>query len=1483
MIYAHKWRSVFSPGAKKTTLVPWRRGMLAMHAMPADGGPYVCVRQGEIIEDTDPIFDCDHLDFIKRPGGPELTAAQIAGKLFVSFVISIAASKILSWIYAARDKPTTRDENSAQYGFNGIENNRNEGAPRQIVFGELLVGGTIIDEYSRVVDDNTSPSEDYYALIAFGEGPVQSICGRTVDTAQLAPLFPGSTDEATTLLPDQFYLEGNDATNFDGVEVHIRLGTLQQSPIEGFDKSRSVAQVGATLTQVEATSPQYVIDWDPSNNANPTKPVYNDNSAPTQAIWDQFGFAFTLDDDADSAFVTMNFPQGLFKLGNSGGLADATFAMAIRYIEVDDDGNSITTGGDNSDGYVYLPPKAPLIRQIQGPFQSEYAVRFSDPAQWPVGGASPGGVMTVDGSAGAYAFNAAPTLPAFNAGDPDEMTFSLWIHPLSLPSSAASAGSTVSVFEWLNADIHGFGMRLRRIHATTGSSEWDTLEASIGRGNGTALALFSAPQFNGPEVRITAGEWTMCSITYKKNDQWRVYINGDLVISTPAQQNNRLVGHTSGFRIGQRDLLTNAFGETNFDGHIDEIVWYNRRFSDSEIIGLYGSGGGVSTAWTASQTDLLSAWQFDEDFPSATTAIDLNTTNSNDLTAAGNCVFDDHITSGVIFDIDNVTTKRARYKVECLRIYEKSRSIRIQDESVWQAITSEIDANFSHPGMPLVGIKVRASEQINTNTPTMLARVKGQICPVWDGVSVTEPQFTQEYTANPAWVALKYLTDPIWGEGDVFPPRNVDMESLQEVADESDTFVYDGRGKQVAQVESGVPAIVATGTWEGLSWVAPAAGNQNNGLLVIFWDGGGGNQRSKQPPHWKPGRFVAFDQMALPADINGLDYDLNHDANPGNQFEIVREVFDGPSGSWTTEIYWNGSATPPWSGGSYQSTLLANATSIVGRAFTVSRRYEFNGVIDTQGTSWDTLVNLLRMARTMPVPEGNRMRFRIERKRAAVGLVTNASVIREGDRSTFEYEYADGTERPNSISIDFLDENSGFDRSVETVTSDAVDTGQVFAVEESISLLGETNRLRARRFGRWTLAVNQLLSLTGQFRTGPKAIAWEPGDVVMLSHHLVPWGQGGRVVEEPGSGVAEIKLSRPITLGNQIYFVRVFHPTQQAMETIRISDGAGTYAAGTAITLVVPWVRAPGVGEEFIVFHTGEIFLAQIVGWQFGSDKNVTVRWVEYRDDVYDAELIEDDETLPAELTLPGPSGNPRGTVPLNPTDVGVREISSRQGGRVQSQLAVSWRLEDSTRSVVEKVRVWWRVQAGVWAVGGTTWGKAASILFPIDELALESFVEVAVQPVAASGAARRPASCSKAGVQILRLGGAPQPPTGLTGRLEGDLAVYAWTAPTDSQEIVYELRVGGWILGQTLGESAPGATELRLPGWISAKADAAGLSAPGLVLRARDTRGRYSGAARLDDFNPSLGESEIHDPLREGTYQFADTCWQDFGSGWVI
>ncbi|NBN92395.1 MAG: hypothetical protein EBV35_00980, partial [Betaproteobacteria bacterium] len=75
---------------------------------------------------------------------------------------------------------------------------------------------------------------------------------------------------------------------------------------------------------------------------------------------------------------------------------------------------------------------------------------------------------------------------------------------------------------------------------------------------------------------------------------------------------------------------------------------------------------------------------------------------------------------------------------------------------------------------------------------------------------------------------------------------------------------------------------------------------------------------------------------------------------------------------------------------------------------------------------------------------------------------------------------------------------------------------------------------------------------------------------------------------------------------------------------------------------------------------------------------------------------------------------------------------------------------------------------------------------------------------------------------------------------------------PANSRGLSYEIRRGGWILGQPVEVIPEGQTSIASSNWVGAGSNALGESAPKLYVRSRDSRGQFSRAVTLESFNPA-------------------------------
>jgi predicted phage tail protein len=111
------------------------------------------------------------------------------------------------------------------------------------------------------------------------------------------------------------------------------------------------------------------------------------------------------------------------------------------------------------------------------------------------------------------------------------------------------------------------------------------------------------------------------------------------------------------------------------------------------------------------------------------------------------------------------------------------------DRLIWDSIVEVVYSDQSYDGFAVLALEIIASEQIQ-GVPRVAADVKGVKVRVHDGISdPSDPDFDVEYTANPAYLALEWLTNSTWGMGAVYGDADVDFATLIEWAEHADELV----------------------------------------------------------------------------------------------------------------------------------------------------------------------------------------------------------------------------------------------------------------------------------------------------------------------------------------------------------------------------------------------------------------------------------------------------------------------------------------------------------------------------------------------------------------------------------------------------------------------------------------------------------------------------------------------------------------------
>jgi hypothetical protein len=716
-----------------------------------------------------------------------------------------------------------------------------------------------------------------------------------------------------------------------------------------------------------------------------------------------------------------------------------------------------------------------------------------------------------------------------------------------------------------------------------------------------------------PATTATSG-WQHIAMTYKKIDSTHgrvaTYLNGALAFTET---------FAGGAIISAGKALEMARSRT-FEGgaysHVlmDEWKVYNRELDAGEIASDYD--GGVGTYGTAA-FDLVAGWHFEE-IIGVTVAQDYGNFQSisslNDLKLYG-LTGDGSAGTGHVNPPGTGTVKRARYRVELLRVNLESSSDFVQDESVWSMLYGKISEVLAYPTLALIATKIKANDQLNGAQPKVTVLTKGILCPIWDGVSVTNPDIVNTWTKNPAWICLDIATNTRYGRGSEYDFTTVDLESVKEWADYCDDLIYDNRGSRqdIDELDDDDPILDLRYNSTLFSGFG--------GIEIHFRT----SPTVRQPPRrWVPGRYIGF--TGIPFPTSGLNVDINT-TNIGG-FEIGEVNF---SSNWQVVLkYDKATYGHPWGDGTFLSVSMSVAT-LTGVAEGRERRFEYSWPHDTFKGFWDTLIDVAATGRAMPMRDGRILRFKVEKPRTAVALVGMGSIKPD----SFEISYRGQSNRINSYEADFWDEDKNYERSPTNFDDPDLDpsSAEEEINRESITVEGITRRSQMKRDLYFRIQTEKLLSRSGKFRVGLEALPFEVSDVIQLAHDVVPWGLSGRVLD--GSSSSSVMLDREITLvAATTYYLRI-RTSGQALaadgtvtdkyETGTVSQAAGTYAAGTGISVSIAFTFTPAKDDPYCLYTAGEEFLAQIVSASLQEGFEREIEWVQYDEDVYDVDELPEE------------------------------------------------------------------------------------------------------------------------------------------------------------------------------------------------------------------------------------------------------------------
>jgi predicted phage tail protein len=360
--------------------------------------------------------------------------------------------------------------------------------------------------------------------------------------------------------------------------------------------------------------------------------------------------------------------------------------------------------------------------------------------------------------------------------------------------------------------------------------------------------------------------------------------------------------------------------------------------------------------------------------------------------------------------------------------------------------------------------------------------------------------------------------------------------------------------------------------------------------------------------------------------------------------------------------------------------------------------YVSNLYIDSLMTLTDAVKNAELVGRGRVVERGTKYSCVVDKATDPSQLFGLGNII----ENSFNLSYVPLEEQANVVQVTYWDADNDYIRLIAQAVSPAFNPATDEAVIAQVVLYGCTSATQALKYAKYLLNGNSLLVRSVRFDAAADAIACAAGDVIIVAHDAVDWGESGRVVAAAAGTVA---LDRDVTLlAGTSYKALVRHRTTDTLEEVALAAVLED-TTGPAVALTGTWSVIPDA-DAVITIGTAEKVRQQyrIVSITRSTELVRRITALEYNAAVYD-DTIEAEPYVP--ITNPDPVQG-----------LAAREIRDIVAGQYRIGVSLTW------HGPAWNWDVYYRV------AGATAWqyhGATAEAAYIIDNLLANTAYDFAV------------------------------------------------------------------------------------------------------------------------------------------------------------
>lgn len=192
------------------------------------------------------------------------------------------------------------------------------------------------------------------------------------------------------------------------------------------------------------------------------------------------------------------------------------------------------------------------------------------------------------------------------------------------------------------------------------------------------------------------------------------------------------------------------------------------------------------------------------------------------------------------------------------------------------------------------------------------------------------------------------------------------------------------------------------------------------------------------------------------------------------------------------------------------------------RKFCAANNLAFNGTFDTLTNVWDAVAEVTRVGRAGIGLEGLSWTVVIERSADPVMMFGQAQIV----KGSLTIQWTGRKDRANLYEIQYYDKNDKYKQhSVFAMDDTFVDNGDAL-VQQTVTLTGVTDAKQAQNEAWLLLNIARYVNQVCSFEVPYQAVGVAVGDVFLLQHDIVDWGNEARVTSVNGN---TITLDQPVS------------------------------------------------------------------------------------------------------------------------------------------------------------------------------------------------------------------------------------------------------------------------------------------------------------------------------------------------------------------